>query len=771
MLHMRNAGAHTLRGAAMALIFISLPLYAQVAGQSLRDALLALNDQGAGLLFSSELVKPGMRVIAVPASGDPVAVARYVLIPHGLTLEPGPGGRWLVTRLPEPKEVADETARPAGAGDQQPLDEVQVLASRYRLYGDEQVAAFNHDEIDRLPHLADDLMRAMGRLPAVTADDFSARINLRGGLREETGVYLDGLELIDPFHLKDLQGAFSIVDSNLVEQVDVLPGGFPATYGDHASGVVDIQTLPVPERNVHSVGVSFVNAFANTRGTFDEGSGGWLVSVRRGYLDWLFQLIDTGEGEFTPRYLDFLAKLEYGIGDRHVISGHLLAANDDLTYVDDTEDTAVAGDAETLFLWTRATSRWSNTLTSESVLWRSVVERRRSVAVDDPEDITATVLDSRDTKVLGLRSNWNWVPADGWALSFGAELTDRKVDYDYSLTAITNAPEFPGRPPITRRTLTPVEGHTLGLFVGARRDIGRLSASLGWRFDEEGYTGLDDAVSSPRLNLRYDLSPDTKVLLAWGDYHQFQPAEALQVEDGLDRFGESLEAEHRVIGFEHHSKSDIAFRAEVFQKLYRQLRPRFINLFDSYEPIPEAEPDRFRVDASYAEARGIELTLKRHANSGFSWYASYAYSIIQERVNGMDVPREWDQPHTVNAVLNWQGARWNFNLAGTWRSGWPMTAAELGTVVTLDGPQIGIVPGERNAGRFDQYLRIDSRVSRTVKLERGTFTYFFEIYNLFDTENTCCLEEFSLQPGPTLEIDEENWLPRMPSFGFTWTFS
>lgn len=773
MTRTRKTGGRKLSCAALALLVVSLPLYAQVAGQSLRDALLALNERGAGLVFSSEVVKPDMRVVATPAAGNPLDAAREVLAPHGLMIEHGPAGRWLVTRsLKEPQKAAEAAAkRPTSSGDDPlPIDEVQVVASRYRLYGEDQLAAFDHEEIDRLPHLADDLMRAVGRLPAVTADDFSARINVRGGLREETAVYLDGLELIDPFHLKDLQGALSIVDSNLVERVDLLPAGFPAVYGDYASGVVDIRTLPVPEANIHSVGVSFVNAFANTRGSFNDGEGGYLVSIRRGYLDWLFQLIDTGEGDFTPRYLDFLAKVEHSVGDRHVVSGHVLAAQDDLTYVDDTEDTEVAGEAETLFLWARAASRWSAALTSETVLWRSAVERRRDITVDDADNISAAVSDLRDMEVFGVRSDWQWQPADGWTLTFGGELSDQTVDYDYALAATTNAPEFPGRPPIARRTLTSVEGGTLGIHTGVRRDVGRLSLSLGWRYDEESYTGLDDAVSSPRLNVRYDLSPNTKLLLAWGDYYQFQRSEALQVEDGLEAFGQAMRAEHRVIGVEHRFASDIAFRAEAYQKDYRQLRPRFTNLFDGYEPIPEAEPDRFRVDASSAESHGIELTVKRRAEAGLSWYASYVYSRIDERVDGRDVPREWDQPHAVNAMLNWQGARWNFNVAAAWHSGWPSTAAELGTVSTPGGPQIGIVPAERNAGRFDDYLRVDTRVSRAVNLERGTFTYFFEIYNLFDTENTCCLDEFELLPGPVLHINDENWLPRMPSFGFTWTF-
>jgi hypothetical protein len=61
-------------------------------GQLLRDALIDLNEQGAALLFSSELVRSDMRVVQAPVSADLLEMARELLAPHGLALEPGPGG-------------------------------------------------------------------------------------------------------------------------------------------------------------------------------------------------------------------------------------------------------------------------------------------------------------------------------------------------------------------------------------------------------------------------------------------------------------------------------------------------------------------------------------------------------------------------------------------------------------------------------------------------------------------------------------------------------
>jgi hypothetical protein len=743
-------------------------------GQLLRDALLELNADGAGLLFSSEYVSPQMRVVSTPAPGDPLPTARAILAPHRLTIVPGPGSLWLVTRsTEEATQHGDRAAAPSpqdldGAAPR--IDELQVIASRYRLYGSGQGTEFEHAEVDQLPHLADDLMRAISRLPAVASGDFSARINLRGGTREEASLYLDGLKLVDPFHLKDLQGAFSIVDSNLVDRVDVLPGGLPAMYGDSTSGIVSIHSLPPPEDEVYSVGISFINAFANARGSFDDGDGGWMVSLRRGYLDWLLRLIDTGQGEFSPSYLDFLAKLEHDLGDRHVVSAQVLSAGDDLNYLDDSEGTVVAGRSDTLFAWTRLSSYWTDAIRSDLILWSNKIERTRDSRIDDTDNITADVHDRRDMRVSGLRSDWQVAPHDDWQLGFGFDWSEQRVDYDYRLASTTNAPGYPMQPPIDRQSVLRVAGEVVGLYASVRRDFGPLRAELGYRWDRERYTGRDEDVSGPRLNMQYELAPGTRLLFAWGDYHQFQPAEALQVEDGIEQFYGAALAEHRTLGLEHRFDADFSLRADAYQKRYRKLRPRYTNLYDSYEPIPEAEPDRFLVAADTAEARGLEITLKRRREAGFSWWASYTFSSVEDRIDGVDIEREWDQPHALNLVLNWQGPRWNFNVASAWHSGWPRTDPQVSVTDTPGGPQIEIAPGERNANRYADYLRVDFRVSRNVKLTRGTFTYFFELYNVFDTENPCCIDEIALLPGPALDINEENWLPRLPSFGFSWTF-
>ncbi len=114
-----------------------------------------------------------------------------------------------------------------------PLDEIVVTSTR-SILRDEPVSAtaLSRDQILDLPHFADDLYRAVTVLPGTNNGDISGRFGVRGGFHREILVQLDGQELFEPFHLKDLQGLFSILDPELIGGVDLIPSGFPAEYGD-----------------------------------------------------------------------------------------------------------------------------------------------------------------------------------------------------------------------------------------------------------------------------------------------------------------------------------------------------------------------------------------------------------------------------------------------------------------------------------------------------------------------------------------------------------
>ena len=186
----------------------------------------------------------------VDDEGRPVLSATVVAASIGLTAMTGEDGTFLLSNVPAgvyalevrgdgftsqvvetPRLAAGQTVEVLIQLDPLPvsLDEIQVTAS-VSILRDKPTAAIalDREEISELPHFGDDLYRAINVLPGTSGGDFSARFAVRGGLYDETLVTLDDQELMEPFHLKDFQGIFSIIDPEAIGGVELTPGGFTA---------------------------------------------------------------------------------------------------------------------------------------------------------------------------------------------------------------------------------------------------------------------------------------------------------------------------------------------------------------------------------------------------------------------------------------------------------------------------------------------------------------------------------------------------------------
>lgn len=86
--------------------------------------------------------------------------------------------------------------------------------------------SLTREEVASRPQIGEDLFRAANRPPGVAASDFSAGLNVRGARSDEVLVMLDGMQLREPYHLKDIRSGLSILDVHATGAVDLVPGSF-----------------------------------------------------------------------------------------------------------------------------------------------------------------------------------------------------------------------------------------------------------------------------------------------------------------------------------------------------------------------------------------------------------------------------------------------------------------------------------------------------------------------------------------------------------------
>lgn len=384
------------------------------------------------------------------------------------------------------------------------------------------------------------------------------------------------------------------------------------------------------------------------------------------------------------------------------------------------------------------------------------------------------IRDVRTLDVVGLRQDWNFQLSDRHYLKWGFEARGYDVDYDY-----TNDLAFTG--PLGSGGLTRFVDRFSGEHYAAHlADRFRLTPSLvvelGARYDRQTLTDEDQV--SPRLNLVYDLGRGGILRAAWGHYHQSQRPHELQVEDGETDFFPAERAEVVQLGWERQLGS-YNLRLDAYDRRITDPRPYYTNLFEAFDPNPEATRDRIEVAPESAGARGVELFLSRRKGGKLDWWASYAWAEVSDRLDGRDVPRSYDQTHALAFDVNYRlGPKWNFNFVWTYHTGWPTTALS-GRAVAGPGGEIIVEPvlGPLNGERLDDYHRLDFRASRRVTRKSGnTFELFFDVQNLYNRENVAGFSvderNFVLLPSGEVEYvpTEETWLGVLPSFGFSWSF-
>ena len=165
------------------------------------------------------------------------------------------------------------------------LDKFVVTPSRFGISSQPFAtgATLTATDLAALPQLGEDLYRTIARLPGLAADDFTSKFWVRGAPNAQVLARFDGVDLIEPFHLKDIDGALSIVDLPSVARLDLATGGFTAEFGDRLAAVLTMESAGGPTlRPRTSLGLSLTGLRAANQGVFAQGRGRWLATVRRG---------------------------------------------------------------------------------------------------------------------------------------------------------------------------------------------------------------------------------------------------------------------------------------------------------------------------------------------------------------------------------------------------------------------------------------------------------------------------------------------------------
>jgi carboxypeptidase-like protein/TonB-dependent receptor-like protein len=645
------------------------------------------------------------------------------------------------------------------------LNEVVVRAEPPGAESHAQV--LSTEQIRRIPATFEDLFRGVQVLPGIAAPDVSASFLVRGGESDETLVRLDGIDLLEPYHIRDWGGALSAVSLEAAESARLQRGGLPARYGRQLSGSLEIDTPgPDPTASVLHVAASLTQLRAAYSARLGENSS-LLVGARHGLLAAVYRThrFDPNTN-VEPDFQDLFAELRVRPGPRQELVFLALATRDHLRYDESFDQNDIEGPTHNVTTGIRWSARPADGVRTLVAVSGDYFDRRRTLGHTGRDDSITRAVRMRGESEVTLSGS------QSLEAGVGAEWEDGRIRFDTVDAYIQNG--IYTEDLITQTAGTAVR-HRLDGFLSLHSRWGsNLSTTAGvnvardrydWGLQRDGQIPESNAggsFASPRLSVGLRLGGGATLRAAAGLLRQptflnYLTADRVQVPLGRRR-----EAEEAILGIDLRP-SGAQVRVEGYVR-----RDRGVGFpIQDQAPRPPLDPPLDR-----GHARGVEVFLQSPPWKPCDAWIGYALSRAEWETETGDVPRSFDQRHSITASMNVHPlGQWNFNATGRYHTGGAYTSFYWTSPDGRYNWSQGF--GSFMGGRYPDYFRLDLRVTHPLGIGRPGGRFYVELINATGRENVYFYTyDFDPYPGggsyPTrYAID---LFPRLPSVGVELSF-
>ena len=708
---------------------------------------------------------------------------------HAVTLEPGASSTFTAQRTEESieagkkleatYEVEEQEQKAPGEGDDL---EIVITAPPLR----KQVVSTEVDAAQgrRVAGTQGDVLKVVENLPGVArATVGSGALVVWGAAPQDTRVYIDGVRVPRLYHDGGLR---SVVHSDLVQSVELSPGGYGAPYGRGLGGLVTVQLRPMDPDGFHgSVAADAFDAAAAVRAQIGDKFT-FSISARKSYLDALLPVFtsrDTSALFPIPRYADGAVRLGYQIDKRSSVEVGGLLSSDSTDRSTASADPSQRKTETTSLNWTRVYARYRHETDAGGAVtvtpWfgtesSSLVSRFGAT----PAELTDDTLD------FGLRTSYRYKPAPFVTVTagFDTEATRSKLNRSGSVTTParegdirvfgqapsdqTNADAWEviewSAAPFVEADFSLVDDR-LHLIPGFRFDpyllaVNRRQPPLGDNPDTGAFTS--EPQLEPRLAITADASPMVRFKAAYGRYHQTPAPEDLSSVFGNPLL-KSARADHFLAGALFRLAETVSVEATGFYETSKGLAARSALA----SPLLAQALTGQGAGRSY----GAQFLLRKDLSHDLFGWVSYSLirSERQDRTNGPWRLFDFDQTHVLTALASYAIGK-GFEVGARFRyaSGFPRTPV---TGAYYDAKSDTYQPtfGAQNSIRIPPFVSLDLRASKRFTFGPTTeLEIYLDVQNVTNRENPEELvysRDYSEQRSIT-------GLPILPSLGarFAW---
>ena len=196
------------------------------------------------------------------------------------------------------------------------------------------------ETIGKITGIMPDVLRSVEMLPGVSNDnELSAKFNVHGGDANENLVLIDGTEVYDPYHIKEVSNAsIGIFNVDMIKKMDLITGGFSARCGDRMSSVLDIEYREgITDRVKGQASLSMTDFDALLEGPIGP-DGSFIIGARQSYTQYILKMLNQAP-QIHPSFYDIQGVLAYHISTQDKLLLKFIYAGDDFKYDPTTSST------------------------------------------------------------------------------------------------------------------------------------------------------------------------------------------------------------------------------------------------------------------------------------------------------------------------------------------------------------------------------------------------------------------------------------------------
>jgi len=669
------------------------------------------------------------------------------------------------------------------------LGEVEVSAAKKEAKTEVKTGTvtITPKQINKIPAIGGtpDLAQYLQVLPGITfTGDQGGQLYIRGGSPIQTKVLLDGITVYNPFHSI---GLFSVFETEILKNVDVMTGGFSAEHGGRISAVVDVQTRDGNKKEYRgSVGTGPFMTKAVLEGPIvklkEDGSGGsFIIAAKNSYLDRtapIFYSYINEDGNLPYSFTDVYGKMSFNSGNGSKISlyGYGFTDNTDFEGLTQYDWKAFGGGLDA-----RLIPGTSKTLIDIKMAYSNYTIRNEfnnTIQLDGQEDIVTTGGRASTIGGFDIGIHFNYFLNNGKA-KYGVDFGGFRTLFDQDINSQIDDFE---------QNSTDFSAFFLYNKTFNKKFVFEPSIRFNY------YGALSQATIEPRLGMKLNATDWLRIKASGGRYTQSfistksdrdivnlftgyltAPEEAIINIDGEELRSSLQTSWHGILGAEIDITKHVSANIEGYYKHFKLVNINRNALFPS-------DPDYI---AEKGRAYGIDFLVKYDYKRWFVWSVySLGYitrdGLVPTLFDGYQkqtYPPHFDRRHNVNFLATYKaGKNMDWELSARWNlgSGFPFTKTQgfyekyeptniTDDYVETQGELAIIYDDELNSGRLPTYHRLDLSVKKIFTLgDRMKLEATASVTNVYNRKNIFYIDRVSLE--------KVNQLPILPSIGINFSF-